>query len=356
MTADTLARPEIRRLRRYVSARQEPGTIRLNANESSWTAENGRSASSLNRYPEIRPLLLQSRLARHYGVSPDRLLVTRGSSEAIDLLIRAFCRSSIDNIVVTPPTFSMYRFYADIQGAETVSVPLLADHDFELDVGAVLGACNENSKLICICAPNNPTGGLVDRSRLLDLACARKGKSLVVVDEAYIEFSGSESLTSFAGKYDNLVVLRTLSKALALAGARCGAVVGSARVIDILNGILAPYALATPVIECVLDALAPDQVQTCRDSTDRIIRERNYLADALARQSQVVKVWPSRANFLLVQFRNLAQVQAKLQANHILIRAFDGEPGLANCARITVGTRGENDLLLATLASLKEPG
>lgn len=350
MTIEALARPEIRNLQAYSADRQEAGTIRLHANEVPWADQGDGHSSPLNRYPEIRPISLQRNLARHYGVAQNRLLATRGSSEAIDLLIRAFCRPGVDNVVVMPPTFLLYRVYADIQGAKAVPVPLVAENDFELDIDAVLDACDAQTKLIFVCSPNNPTGGLVPRSKLLALADARKGSSLVVVDEAYIEFSDAESLTALAGEYDNLVVLRTLSKALALAGARCGAVVGSESLIRMLNGILAPYALATPVIDCVLDALTPENMRKSQESRNRIVRERERLSQELARNRQVSKVWPSCANFLLVQFHDLATVQKTLRARRVLIREFDGETGLANCARITVGARGENDLLLEALS------
>lgn len=351
MTAETLARPEIRNLEAYSADMQESGTVRLNANEAPWAVQEDGYSSPLNRYPEIRPLLLQENLARHYGVTPGSLLATRGSSEAIDLLVRAFCRPGVDNVVVTPPTFLLYRVYADIQGAEVIPAPLLAGNDFELDNDVVLEACTAETKLIFVCSPNNPTGGLVPRSQLIALADARKGKSLIVVDEAYIEFSEAESVTALAGEYDNLVVLRTLSKALALAGARCGAVVGSESLIRMLNGILAPYALATPVIDCVLDALTPEKMRLSQEACDRVVRERERLSQTLAGHRRTVKVWPSRANFLLVQFDDLATVRKSLQAKRILIREFDGQTGLANCARITVGTRTENDLLLEALGA-----
>ncbi len=353
MTIETLARPEIRGLQSYFTALQQTGTVRLNANEAPWERRVNCRASSLNRYPEVRPRLLQERLAERYGVTPDRLLVTRGSSEAIDLLLRAFCRSGIDNVVVTPPTFSMYQVYADIQGAGVKSVPLTVENDFQLDVDEVLAACDANTKLIFVCSPNNPTGNLVPIADMVGLAKAREGQSLIVVDEAYIEFSGSESVAALTGIHDNLVVLRTLSKALALAGARCGAVVGSRCLTGLLNGILAPYALATPVIDCVLDALGAESEHEARQACAHIVRERERLSQALAQNHQIVKVWPSRANFLLVKFHSLTAVQEKLRANGVLIRDFGAEARLDNCARITVGSRDENDRLLELLFDSK---
>jgi histidinol-phosphate aminotransferase len=324
--------------------------VRLNANEAPWTTQLDGHGFALNRYPEIRPRLLQARLAERYGVLPDRLLVTRGSSEAIDLLLRAFCRPGVDNVVVTPPTFSMYRVYAEIQGAGVRSVPLLAENDFELDVDAVLESCDARTKLIFACSPNNPTGNLFPAAKPLALAGARSGQSLVVVDEAYVEFSGTESLAARSDLPDNVVVLRTLSKALALAGARCGAVIGCERLIGLLNGVLAPYALATPVIDCVLAALDRRNEVESRQACTGIVQERERLSRALAGNRKVVKVWPSRANFLLVKFQDLAAIQDLLRTHGVLIRDFPGDGALGDCARITVGSRAENDQLLLLLS------
>ncbi len=345
MTIETLARPEIRTLSAYQTAQQVNGALRLHANEAPMATGSG----SLNRYPEIRPTELQSRLAARFGVSASNLLATRGSTEAIDLLIRTFCRAGQDNIVITPPTFSMYRVYADIQGAGTINCPLLSEQDFAFDVDSLTKSCTASSKLIFIGSPNNPTGNVVQKSEIVQLVKARRNKSIVVVDEAYIEFSGNESIAGLIMEHDNLVVLRTLSKALALAGARCGALIGSVNLLGLLDGVLAPYALATPVIDCVIAALS-DHGSADDSRITEIVAERNRLTGQLAANPFVHKVWPSQANFLLVQFRNLAEIQERLQAERILIRDCSDEPGLENCARITIGDPNENDRLLAALS------
>ncbi|MFQ5983078.1 MAG: histidinol-phosphate transaminase [Woeseiaceae bacterium] len=339
MTIEDLARPEIRDLRAYESAVRTDVALRLHANES----PDGSNA--LNRYPEIRPVELQSRLAERFGVSPDHILATRGSSEAIDLLIRTFCRAGVDNIVITPPTFVLYQVYADIQGAATINCPMLAEQDFALDIDSLIASCTTSTKLIFICSPNNPTGNVVSRSAMLKLLEARKDKSIVVVDEAYIEFSDSRSMAELVCEHDNLVVLRTLSKALALAGARCGAVIGNSALIRMLNGVLAPYALATPVIDCVMRALSDGESRV-----GEIISERDRTINKLTQNRLVRKVWPSQTNFLLVQFHDLAEVQERLRADSILIRDFSDTPGLEDCARITIGTADENRRLLAALS------
>jgi histidinol-phosphate aminotransferase len=350
--AARLARPEVRNLRPYTTARQEPGTLRLNANEAPSPA--GGDRPGLNRYPPIRPQLLRDRLADYFGVSPDNLLATRGASEGIDLLVRTFCRPGSDNILITPPTFAMYRVYADMQAAGVVAVPLARERDFGFDVQRVLAGCDDNTRLVFVCSPNNPTGGPVSRSDILQLAEARKARSIVVVDEAYVEFSGADSLAKDAERLGNLVVLRTLSKALALAGARCGAVIGPAELVQLVGALLAPYAIATPVIDCVLEALAPRNLQRAQASIEGTIRERERLCTELARHPLVRKVWPSRANFLLVQFTDPVPVREALRERRILIREFEDDEDLADCARITVGSRDDNDRLLRTLAAIEE--
>ena len=353
MNIELLARTEIRDLKPYETARQAHGMVRLNANEAPWPAD-GSSADGLNRYPEIRPLQLHTRLAAHYAVDPGMVLATRGSSEAIDLLMRAFCHAGTDNIIVSPPTFSMYRVYADIQGAGTITAPLLADNNFALDVSLVLEKCTPKTKLVFVCSPNNPTGGLVPLSSIRELAEARVDRSLIIVDEAYAEYSEVPSAATLLAQYENIVVLRTLSKAHSLAGARCGAVLASENLIHLLNRILAPYALATPVIDCVLRSLAPETLQRSNDAVRRVLEERERISRELLQCPDVVKVWPSRSNFLLVQFRNLLSVESRLSDAGILIRQFRDEAALRNCARVSIGKPRENDLLLAALSRTLE--
>ena len=347
MTIETLARPEIRDLRVYETVVHANGAIRLHANESSWSREP--ETAAMNRYPELRPIELQARLAELFDVAKDNLLVTRGSSEAIDLLIRTFCRAGKDNIVISPPTFVMYEVFADIQGAEVISCPLLAENDFEPDIGSLAKNCTQDSKLVFVCSPNNPTGNVLPKMDIVRLLEARTDQSVIVVDEAYIEFSDIDSATALIANYDNLVVLRSLSKALALAGARCGAVIGSPELIRILNGVLAPYALATPVVDCVLRAISADDTAVSQEKIRETISERERMAEILQAKSSVRKLWPSQANFLLVQFHNLPEIQIRLQQERILVRDVSGNPGLENCARITIGKPDENSRLLAAL-------
>lgn len=350
MTITRLARPEIQALAPYEAAVQVAQTIRLNANEAPWTSSVDHFQRPLNRYPEIRPLKLRAALSRRYGCAEEQLLVTRGTSEAIDLLVRAFCRAGVDNIITTQPSFSMYRHYAEIQAAECREVPTDPDRDFEIDVDALLGACDDNTRLIFVCSPNNPTGTLLPRSSLLALLERRGDRSAVVLDEAYVEFADEPSAVELLQQYPNLVVLRTLSKALAFAGARCGSVIGPAGVIDMLNAVQAPYALATPVVECVLDALQSASLDEADQWRQTIIGERDRMISAVSELDIVRRTWPSAANFFLVELQDAKALVRYAETNKILLRYFGG--ALADCVRITVGTRDENDRLLQLLRTM----
>lgn len=352
MSISDIARPEIRHLKAYVAADQIDGMVRLNANESPASPWSKLDRSPLNRYPPVRPAALQQRMADLYGVEPANVLVTRGSTEAIDTLIRTFCRAYTDNIVVTPPTFDMYKVYADVQAVSLRRVPLAAGSGFAFSAAAVIEAADENSKIIFICSPNNPTGSLVAREDILAVAKARRNRSVVVVDEAYIEFADRESLIDDLPGNDNMVVLRTMSKAFALAGARCGALIGNEEAVTMLSRVLSPYSFSLPVTERVLDAMTDDGFTKARELVRQTIVERERLATQLEDIAVVDRVWPSSANFLFVRFTAIDAVREQLRANRILIREFNTLTEFVGCARITVGTPEENTLLLRALTGV----
>ena len=350
MSIAELARPEIRALRPYAAAVQVEDTIRLNANEAPWTSGADPQRRPLNRYPEIRPARLRAALAGRFGVPPQRLLVTRGSSEAIDMLIRAFCRAGIDSVATVAPGFSMYRHYAAIQGAAVRSVASDPDADFVPDLDELIGVCDDDTRLVFLCSPNNPTGTSLTADFVRSVLEARRGRSAVVVDEAYIEFSEKRSVVGMLDDFDNLVVLRTLSKALAFAGARCGAVLGRRPVIDMLDAIQAPYAMSTPVVERVEDALSERGLGEAATRVAEIVAERVRVGAALARLPVVRRIWPSDANFLLVRLTDAGAVMDATRKAGILLRHFGGD--LADSVRISIGSPGENDALLSVLSGL----
>lgn len=349
MSIEDIARPEVRHLKAYVAAEQISGMIRLNANESPASPWAHLDRSPLNRYPLVRPISLQARMAELYGVEPDWVLATRGSTEAIDTLIRTFCRAYSDNIVVTPPTFDMYKVYADVQAIELNRVPLDPDKNFAFDPRAVLDAANDNSKLIFVCAPNNPTGTLARREDILAIADARRDRSVVVVDEAYIEFADRPSMVRDIGDRDNMVVLRTMSKAFALAGARCGALIGRPDAVIMLSRVLSPYSFSTPVTERVLDAMTDEGFEKARELVRQTVSERKRVAAGLESCAAVDRLWPSEANFLFLRFGDVARVREAMTRHRILIREFATLPEFAGCARITIGTPEENDKLLEAM-------
>ncbi len=354
MNPADLARADVRALQPYSSARMEArrGSTLLNANESPWPAVGG---ADWNRYPDPQPRQLVRRLAGLYGVAEDRILVARGSDEGIDLLVRTFCAAGRDAILVSPPTFGMYAQCARVQGAGVVEAPLR--DDFMLDVDAVLAAAGPSVKLVFVCAPNNPTGASVPRPAIVRLAEALAGKALVVADEAYVEFVEPEgecgSVANCIGGLPNLVVLRTLSKAWALAGARIGAVLADARVIALLRRIMPPYPLPTPCVEAALRVLSGDGECLMLGRAAAIRRERGRVRVALARLRCVRGVLPSQANFLAVRFHDAGSAMSALLDADVVVRDVRRYRGLDDALRISLGTPAENDRVLDTLAALQ---
>jgi len=344
-----IARPDIRALQPYQHASWEPGLVRLHANELPWRAPMDTSESGLNRYPEPHPHELAARLATLYGVDAAQVLPCRGSDEAIDLLTRVYCRAGRDAVLITPPTFGMYSVAARVQGAQVIEVPLRREADYGLELPALLDVLTPAVKLVYICSPNNPTGNLIDRAALLELLRVLSGRALLVVDEAYVEFSGAPSLSVELGRHPGLAVLRTLSKAYGLAGARCGALLAHAEVISLLQRVIQPYALTQLTIEAVFRTLLPENLSTARERVAAIVRERRRLAAALAAHRAVLRVWPSDANFLLVDFADAAAVLQQTHTSGLLVRDLRRTVTLNRSLRISVGSPEQNDRLLASL-------
>lgn len=327
----------------FVSSECAKGkTINLNANESPW--DNG-----LNRYPEQQPLELVDALAAYYALEPDQLLITRGSDEGIDCLLRLFCQAQQDSIVICPPTFGMYEVYAQLQGALVIQAPLQGS-DYVLDTSVVLAACQDNTKLVFLCSPNNPTGGSIPLSEITEVCVKLRSKAMVVVDEAYVDFSDTESTISLLAHHENLVVLRTFSKAFGLAAARVGVLLGSKKVVNWLKRVLSPYPIPIASTEAVLQLLRPEALEVIADNVKTLIEERNRLCDQLSQLKNVVKVWPSQANFVLVQF-SCDVFQPCLQQG-ILLRDMSQKMGLSHLVRISMGTPEENNALIAVLGEL----
>jgi histidinol-phosphate aminotransferase len=344
-----LARPEIVALKAYEHAVWDPALERLHANELPWRSLADVSLAGLNRYPEPQPRALVQRLASLYDAPSESVLVGRGSDEAIDLLVRGFCRAGQDSVVICPPTFGMYSVAARIQGADVVPVPLLAGEGFALDTQAVLDRCTSDVKLVFLCSPNNPTGNLLSDDSIVSLTRTLEGKAIVVVDEAYIEFSSAQSLARRIRELPHLAILRTLSKAYALAGARCGTLIADPEVVALLRKVIPPYAIPQLSMEAVLKALEPAQIAVSQARLDSIRAERDRLLAALPTFSNVTRVWPSAANFVLVQFADASLALARSRGARLLIRDVRGYPGLTDCLRISIGSPEQNNRLLAAL-------
>jgi len=339
-----LARPEIVALKSYTCPDRDPGCTWLHANELPWRNAVDESAAGLNRYPEPQPAELLAALAQLYGLDSDQVLGTRGTDEGIDLLVRAFCRPGQDAVLVCPPTFVMYGVAARIQGADVISVPLQPEQAYALDPSAVLARCTSAVRLVFLCSPNSPTGNLMSEAAILEIADRLAGTALVVVDEAYIEFASRASLARQLLRRPQLVLLRTLSKAHALAGARCGSLLADAEIIALLRKIIAPFPLPQPTTDAALRALAPPQLAATRAAIERVRAERGRLFAALPRLACVRRVWPSEANFLLTEFTDAAAARARAREARLLVR--DVSAHVRQGLRITIGSEDDNNRLL----------
>jgi histidinol-phosphate aminotransferase len=344
-----IARPDIRALKAYEHAVWEPGLVRLHANELPWRSRADTSAAGLNRYPEPHPHELTAQLARFYGLDAGRVLATRGSDEAIDLLIRSYCRAGADAITICPPTFGMYAVAARVQGAAILEVPLQKDQGFGFDLAALRRQCDQRVKLVFLCSPNNPTGNRLDSAAILALARELQGRALVIVDEAYVEFAGEPSLLGSLDSLPGLVVLRTLSKAWALAGARCGVLLAHPDVVALLRKVIQPYAVTQLSIEAVLRALEPAALTQSRSQLATIRSERSRVAAALSGRPGIRRVWPSEANFLLIEFEDAQAALARVHAAGLLVRDLRAAPQLSQALRVSIGSPEQNDRLLSNL-------
>jgi len=350
----SLARRDLRLFVPYEAASPARDAVRLHANESAWRHDWDDSQTGLNRYPDPRPAAVLTRLAELYEVPVEGLLLTRGSDDAIDVLVRTMCAAGQDRVVVCPPTFGMYAVAARLQGAAVDPMPLDSERGFALDADAVIAA-GRSAKLVFLCSPNNPTGNLIPAEAVVRICRAMADHGLVVVDEAYAEFAPEQSFAGLRQACSNLVLLRTLSKAYALAGARLGVLIGDADLVRLLRAVLPPYPVPSPCLEAAERLLRPEPVAQARAEIAAMTTRREALRQALALAPAVLEVWPSAGNFLLVRCRDAAAVVAACSEAGLLIRDFSRAPGLEHCVRITVGDESHNARLLDAIgASMPE--
>ncbi|MBL4635102.1 MAG: histidinol-phosphate transaminase [Kofleriaceae bacterium] len=342
------AREAVKELQPYQSARslQKSAPICLDANESPWPDE---SLVSLNRYPEPMPVALRSRLAGLYSVRPEQVLLGRGSDEGIELLMRAFCEARQDRVLCASPTYGMYGVSAAIQGVALDSVALAKN--YSLDTDALLAAVTDDTKIVFVCSPNNPSGNLLARDSITKLCTALQERCLVVVDEAYLEYSGAASAAEELAKYPNLVVLRTLSKAWGLAGLRIGALVAAPDLITLLRKVQAPYPISSLCASHALKALGSSGLETMTKRVAIVQSERTRVSTAIAACSWAQTVYPSDANFILIRCSDRKVVQ-RFYEEGILIRDRSRVAGLDACVRISIGTPAENNRVIEVAQNL----
>lgn len=344
---ETLVRDNIRNLKAYSSARDEfkgDASIFLDANENSLGSP---TMKWYNRYPDPMQLKVKDKIAYIKQLGIEKIFIGNGSDEAIDLMFRCFCEPGVDNAVVFPPTYGMYEVSANINNIKLKKIPLTKE--FQLDLPALEEAIDFNTKIIWICSPNNPSGNSINRDDVEMILNNFDG--LVVVDEAYINFSKQRSFVTELKDYPNLVVLQTLSKAWGLAALRLGMAFASEEIIGYLNKVKPPYNISEPVQQLALQAL--DEIGQVNDMIVILVAERNKLEQSLAMLSQVKKVHPSDANFLLVEFINATDMYQHLVELGIVVRDRSNVMLCENCLRITVGTENENKILLKAINDFK---
>ena len=339
-TLQELTRPNIWSLAPYSSARNEyagrEAHVFLDANENPYN-------NPYNRYPDPLQLELKAAISKVKGVPVDNIFLGNGSDEAIDLPYRCFCRPGVDNVVAIEPTYGMYQVCADINDVEYR--PVLLDDNFQITADSLLNACDENTKLIWICSPNNPTGNNLIREEIVKVIKGFDG--IVIVDEAYSDFSAQQTLRSELSKFPNLIVLNTMSKAWGCAALRLGMAFASKEIIDLFNKVKYPYNINLLTQERALEALKnPFEV----DKWVRMLKqERNRLIEAFRLLPICLKVYPTDANFFLAKMDNAQEIYDYLVDRGIIVRNRTRIQLCHNCLRITVGTKTENNELLAAL-------
>ena len=339
-----IVRPNIEKLKPYSSAKDEysgVANVLLDANENSLGSP---LAKWYNRYPDPYQKEIKEKLAVIKNIPASQIFLGNGSDEIIDLLFRTFCEPGKDNIIICPPTYPMYEVNANINNIGIKSAPLLPD--FQLNVPHIEQLVDDNTKIIWICSPNNPTGNSLDRIDIETILNHFNG--IVVVDEAYINFSKQKSFIQSLIDYPNLVVLQTLSKAWGLAGLRVGMCFASEAVVGYLNKVKAPYNISLVAQELVLKAL--DEVGQVNDMIQHLVDMRIALAEVIASMPYVEKVYPSDTNFLLVKIPNASKLYQYLCTQGIIVRDRSSLPNCADSIRITVGNEQENTLLVDAMA------
>jgi histidinol-phosphate aminotransferase len=334
--------------RLFSAANSTQAQIWLNANESPFANPYEVDPSHFNRYPDCQPPAVVNAYAKYAGVKAEQLLVSRGADEGIELLIRTFCTPGQDRILICPPTYGMYAISAETCNVGIDKAPLLKD--FSLDIPAIF-AFKGKVNLVFICSPNNPTGTSVNKAQLQEVIEHFADTALVVVDEAYIEFDLANNWAMQLQHYPNLVILRTLSKAFALAGLRCGFTLAAPEIIAALMKVIAPYPVPEPVAQIAAQALSQNGLRQMSQQVLAIKSEKDKIRQSLEQREGIELVGDDKANFVLFRYSKKQALMDYLVSNGILIRDQSKQLNLENCLRITIGNTQQNEQLLANIAS-----
>jgi len=339
--------------RRLFAASEQYATaqapIWLNANEAPKAHDYTLDTSLYNRYPDCQPDAVIAAYAAYAGVAKEQVLVSRGADEGIELLIRAFCNPEQDSILICPPTYGMYAISANTCNVGVKTVPLINNEttSFQLDVPQII-AQDDNVKLVFICAPNNPTGTLPAKADIEAVITHYADTALVVIDEAYIEFT-SAAHTAWLKQYPNVVILRTLSKAFALAGLRCGFTLAQPEVITTLLKVIAPYPLSAPVADVAAQALSTAGLARMQKQVEEILTEQTPLAQSITQLGDIELVGAQHGNFILFRTSHKDALMQFLVHHNVFIRDQSKQIQLANCLRISTGDPAQNARLLALM-------
>lgn len=335
---EKLVRENILKLKPYTSARDSfLEGILLDANENSLgSVVKDEKELQLNRYPDPSQNKVRERLSKNLNINKEKLFFGVGSDEIIDLLIRIFCEPKKDSVLIPVPTYGMYKVACDINDVKVLTVPLI--NNFQLDVKAILEKIRSNTKIIFLCSPNNPTGNVLNKKDVEKIL--KNFNGIVVIDEAYIDFSENNSFITEVNNYQNLIIIRTFSKAWGLAGIRSGYSVADEFITNLLFKIKAPYNLNKLTANAILKALS--NVKQKNNFVNKIILEKEKLIIELKKIKQVQKVYPTDANFILFKIKNAKEIYRALTEKGIIIRDRSNQPLLNNCLRVTVGTPKEN--------------
>lgn len=340
---DNLVRDNIKKLKPYSSARSEytgEASVFLDANESSYGSPLD---ENFHRYPDPLQWLLKDEISKIKGVPPQNIFIGNGSDEIIDIAFRVFCEPGKDNVIICPPTYGMYKVCAGINNIEVQEIFLT--EQFQLDVEGILEAVNEHTKLLFLCSPNNPTGNNMYRMDIELLLNNFPG--IVIIDEAYINFSRQKTFIQELTEYKNLVVLQTLSKAWGLAALRLGLGFTSEKIIDLFNKVKPPYNINQSSQQLAIKALS--NIEEVNANIKNTVGQRDFVGEQLAAFNFIQKIYSSDANFILVKVNDADRLYRYLLENKIIVRNRTKEPLCENCIRITIGTPTENETLINAL-------